>query len=210
MAATPGSFGATICTSLRRNCLQSSNGDRRAHARRRSSPLYQLTSPTSPMPKISTAGPVPCRAGLPSSFPATTSTSPASCWPARSRRSAPAASPTTRSTWPGCRGRGRFRWSPSGWPVRSNYVAVLCLGAVIRGETTHDEHINRQVSLSLGQLALERGLPVLFGVLTCNTRGASDPPRRRQRRQQGGRVRRGRPGNGAAPGQAAGVSPLPK
>ena len=50
-----------------------------------------------------------------------------------------------------------------------NYVAVLCLGAVIKGETTHDEHINRQVSQSLGRIALEEDLPVLFGVLTCNT-----------------------------------------
>ena len=49
------------------------------------------------------------------------------------------------------------------------YAAVLCLGAVIKGETTHDEHINRQVSQSIGQIALETGLPVLFGVLTCNT-----------------------------------------
>ena len=69
-------------------------------------------------------------------------------------------------------------WVPGAWEIplvaqrmahSRNYVAVLCLGAVIRGETTHDEHINRQVSLSLGQLALETGLPVLFGVLTCNT-----------------------------------------
>jgi 6,7-dimethyl-8-ribityllumazine synthase len=49
------------------------------------------------------------------------------------------------------------------------YSAVLCLGAVIKGETTHDEHINRQVSASLGQIALETNIPVLFGVLTCNT-----------------------------------------
>jgi len=49
------------------------------------------------------------------------------------------------------------------------YVAVLCLGAVIRGETTHDQHINRQVSISLGQIAIETGLPVLFGVLTCQS-----------------------------------------
>ncbi len=69
-------------------------------------------------------------------------------------------------------------WVPGAWEIplvaqrlarSKKYVAVLCLGAVIRGETTHDEHINRQVSLSLGQLALETGLPVLFGVLTCNT-----------------------------------------
>lgn len=48
------------------------------------------------------------------------------------------------------------------------YRAVLCLGAVIRGETTHDEHINRAVSLAISELSLETGIPVLFGVLTCN------------------------------------------
>jgi 6,7-dimethyl-8-ribityllumazine synthase len=69
-------------------------------------------------------------------------------------------------------------WVPGAWEIplvarrfalSKKYVAVLCLGAVIKGETTHDEHINRQVSLSLGQIALEAGLPVPFGVLTCNT-----------------------------------------
>ena len=49
------------------------------------------------------------------------------------------------------------------------YVAVICLGAVIRGETTHDQHINRAVSTALAQLGARHGLPVLFGVLTCNT-----------------------------------------
>lgn len=48
-------------------------------------------------------------------------------------------------------------------------VAVLCLGAVIRGETTHDQHINRAVSLALSQIALECDLPVLLGLLTCET-----------------------------------------
>jgi 6,7-dimethyl-8-ribityllumazine synthase len=69
-------------------------------------------------------------------------------------------------------------WVPGAWEIpvvaqrfamSGRYVAVLCLGAVIRGETTHDQHINRQVSLSLGQISLDTGLPVLFGVLTCNT-----------------------------------------
>jgi 6,7-dimethyl-8-ribityllumazine synthase len=69
-------------------------------------------------------------------------------------------------------------WVPGAWELplvaqrfaeSGRYAAVLCLGAVIKGETTHDEHINRQVSLSLGKIALENGLPVLFGVLTCNT-----------------------------------------
>ena len=69
-------------------------------------------------------------------------------------------------------------WVPGAWEIplvaqrfaqSEEYVAVLCLGAVIKGETTHDEHINRQVSLSLGQIALATDVPVLFGVLTCNT-----------------------------------------
>jgi 6,7-dimethyl-8-ribityllumazine synthase len=69
-------------------------------------------------------------------------------------------------------------WVPGAWEIplaaqrmaeSGNYVAVLCLGCVIKGETTHDEHINRQVSLSLGQLALDTGLPISFGVLTVNT-----------------------------------------
>ncbi len=69
-------------------------------------------------------------------------------------------------------------WVPGAWEIPvvaarlagfGRYSAVLCLGAVIRGETTHDEHINRQVSTSLGQIALETNVPILFGVLTCNT-----------------------------------------
>ena len=69
-------------------------------------------------------------------------------------------------------------WVPGAWEIpvvarqlvaSGRYVAVLTLGAVIRGETTHDQHINRQVSESLGQIALETGVPISFGVLTCNS-----------------------------------------
>ena len=50
------------------------------------------------------------------------------------------------------------------------YAAVICLGAVIRGETTHDQHINRAVSTgAVPRSASHYGLPVLFGMLTCNT-----------------------------------------
>jgi 6,7-dimethyl-8-ribityllumazine synthase len=49
------------------------------------------------------------------------------------------------------------------------YAAVICLGAVIRGETTHDQHINRAVSIAITQIALDTNVPVLFGVLTCET-----------------------------------------
>jgi 6,7-dimethyl-8-ribityllumazine synthase len=53
--------------------------------------------------------------------------------------------------------------------VSGDYVAVLCLGAVIRGETTHDQHINRAVSVAISEIALATNVPVLFGVLTCET-----------------------------------------
>jgi 6,7-dimethyl-8-ribityllumazine synthase len=49
------------------------------------------------------------------------------------------------------------------------FHAVICLGTVIRGETTHDRYISRSVSESLQQIALETNKPVLFGVLTCQS-----------------------------------------
>jgi len=49
------------------------------------------------------------------------------------------------------------------------YAAVLCLGAVIRGQTSHDQHINRAVSTAVAEIGVRSGLPVLFGVLTCDT-----------------------------------------
>lgn len=50
-----------------------------------------------------------------------------------------------------------------------HYAAVLCLGAVIRGETTHDQHINRAVSTGIEEIGRHWGIPVLFGVLTCQS-----------------------------------------
>lgn len=49
------------------------------------------------------------------------------------------------------------------------YAAVICLGAVIRGETTHDQHINRAVSGELARIGVDHGVPILFGLLTCDT-----------------------------------------
>ena len=69
-------------------------------------------------------------------------------------------------------------WVPGSWelPVIAEqfaqslrYQAVLALGAVIRGETTHDQHSNRAVSESLADIAVRTGVPVLFGLLTCET-----------------------------------------
>jgi 6,7-dimethyl-8-ribityllumazine synthase len=52
---------------------------------------------------------------------------------------------------------------------RDHVSAVLALGAVIRGETSHDQHINRAVSNALMDLMMSTGKPVGFGLLTCNT-----------------------------------------
>ena len=46
------------------------------------------------------------------------------------------------------------------------YDAVICLGAVIRGETAHFEHVAVQAARGAQQAALDTGVPVLFGVLT--------------------------------------------
>ncbi len=49
------------------------------------------------------------------------------------------------------------------------FVGVCCLGAVIQGETTHDQYINQQVAAGIMQAGRETGVPVTFGVLTCQS-----------------------------------------
>lgn len=49
------------------------------------------------------------------------------------------------------------------------FNAVICLGAVIQGETTHHDYINHQVAAGIMQGSLETGVPVVFGVLTCQS-----------------------------------------
>lgn len=46
------------------------------------------------------------------------------------------------------------------------FNALICLGAVIQGETPHFHYICSEVSRGIGRLSLELGLPVIFGVLT--------------------------------------------
>ena len=53
--------------------------------------------------------------------------------------------------------------------AKPSVCAVITLGAVIRGETTHDQHINRAVSNALMELMTTTGKPIAFGLLTCNT-----------------------------------------
>ena len=49
------------------------------------------------------------------------------------------------------------------------YDAVICLGAVIRGSTSHYDYVCAEVSKGIAQVGLESGLPILFGVLTTDT-----------------------------------------
>ncbi|MDH4154623.1 MAG: 6,7-dimethyl-8-ribityllumazine synthase [Nitrospira sp.] len=54
--------------------------------------------------------------------------------------------------------------------ARANrFDAVICLGAVIRGDTPHFDYICEEVSRGIGQAALETEVPIIFGVLTTET-----------------------------------------
>jgi 6,7-dimethyl-8-ribityllumazine synthase len=51
---------------------------------------------------------------------------------------------------------------------KQNPDAVICLGCVIKGETTHNEYINQAVANGLVNLSLASGRPFIFGLLTPN------------------------------------------
>ena len=69
-------------------------------------------------------------------------------------------------------------WVPGAWELplvakglanSGSYVAVVCLGAVIRGSTAHFEHVAGQCAAGIQRIALDTGIPVAFGVLTTET-----------------------------------------
>jgi 6,7-dimethyl-8-ribityllumazine synthase len=49
------------------------------------------------------------------------------------------------------------------------YDAVVCLGAVIRGETDHYDHVASAVSSGVARAGLDTGVPTIFGILTTDT-----------------------------------------
>ncbi len=53
--------------------------------------------------------------------------------------------------------------------MSGKYCGIICLGAVIKGETAHFEYISSAVSNGIMSLNLEYNMPVSFGVLTCYT-----------------------------------------
>jgi 6,7-dimethyl-8-ribityllumazine synthase len=50
-----------------------------------------------------------------------------------------------------------------------SYDAVICLGAVIRGDTPHFDYVASEAARGIAAIGPETGVPTIFGVLTCNT-----------------------------------------
>ncbi len=71
-------------------------------------------------------------------------------------------------------------WVPGAWEIpvaarklvaRNSCEGVVALGAIIQGETTHHEHLGREVAASLMRLTEETGRPTAFGILTTDDLG---------------------------------------
>lgn len=69
-------------------------------------------------------------------------------------------------------------WVPGAFEIPSvakklietkKYNAIICLGAVVRGETPHFDYVASEVSKGIASLSLEGKIPVIFGVLTTDT-----------------------------------------
>jgi len=94
----------------------------------------------------------------------------------------------TEALWTGCRDafvrhgvaadRLDLVWVPGSFEIpltarklaeTGQYAAVVCLGCVIRGETGHYDHVAGQAAAGVMQAGLGTGVPVIFGILTCET-----------------------------------------
>ena len=53
--------------------------------------------------------------------------------------------------------------------LSGNFDVLICLGAVIRGETDHYEHVASGAASAIARIGPETGVPTIFGVLTCDT-----------------------------------------
>ncbi|MBR0076194.1 MAG: 6,7-dimethyl-8-ribityllumazine synthase [Synergistaceae bacterium] len=69
-------------------------------------------------------------------------------------------------------------WVPGAWELpliakeltlTGKYDAIIALGAVIRGDTPHFDYVAAECSKGLASVGLENRVPVIFGVLTCDT-----------------------------------------
>jgi 6,7-dimethyl-8-ribityllumazine synthase len=69
-------------------------------------------------------------------------------------------------------------WVPGAWELSTaarrlltteRYDALVAVGAVIRGDTPHFDYVAGEAARGLARIAAESGVPVAFGLLTCNT-----------------------------------------
>ncbi len=69
-------------------------------------------------------------------------------------------------------------WVPGAFEIPSvakkmaesgKYDAIICLGAVIRGATSHYDYVCAEVSKGIASVSLQSGIPVMFGILTTDT-----------------------------------------
>jgi len=72
----------------------------------------------------------------------------------------------------------RVEWVPGAFELplaalslaqTGKFAGICCLGAVIQGETQHHDYINHQVAAGIMQAGLQTGIPMAFGVLTCQS-----------------------------------------
>ncbi|AGY60208.1 6,7-dimethyl-8-ribityllumazine synthase [Gloeobacter kilaueensis] len=71
-----------------------------------------------------------------------------------------------------------YAWVPGSFEIpmvarllalSGRYDAIICLGAVIRGQTSHYDHVASEVAKGIQTLAYQTGVPITFGVLTTDT-----------------------------------------
>jgi len=53
--------------------------------------------------------------------------------------------------------------------TRDRYDALICLGAIIRGDTPHFDYVASQVNRGIGKVSLDTGLPIMQGIITADT-----------------------------------------
>jgi 6,7-dimethyl-8-ribityllumazine synthase len=72
------------------------------------------------------------------------------------------------------------------WCAESGrFAGVACLGAVIRGETSHYDHVCAEAARGINEVQLKTGVPVAFGVITADTREQADARAGGDKRNQG-------------------------
>lgn len=74
--------------------------------------------------------------------------------------------------------------------VRDDIHAVLCFGLVLKGETSHDQHVSAAAAKGILEASLQTDTPILFGVLTCDTLEQAEA--RALPESQGGQFDKGR------------------